>query len=138
MATLHLEIVTPEGSTFSGEADMVVLPGSEGELGIYPNHIPLMTKIVPGELVVHNKGTQSALAVGEGFVEITQTSISILTDMAIHEEDIDESEAEAAIERAKKLMEDSEHQSQEEMAAVQAALLKATARLNIKRRRRSS
>ena len=62
---------------------MVVLPGSEGELGVYPQHVPLLTTLKPGELRVFKGGTQTSLAVGEGFVEITGDSVSVLTDMAL-------------------------------------------------------
>jgi F-type H+-transporting ATPase subunit epsilon len=86
MATLKLEIVTPETKAYSDDVDMVVLPGVEGEMGIYPMHVPLMTQIKPGELMVTKGGQRSYLAVGEGFVEITQTSVSVLTDMAIEEQ----------------------------------------------------
>ena len=83
MATLKLEIVTPEAVTFSEDVEMVTLPGVEGEMGIYPQHVPLMTQIVPGELVVRKSGQERLLAVGEGFVEITGESVSVLTDMAM-------------------------------------------------------
>ena len=100
MATLHLNIVTPEAKTFSDDVDMVVLPGIDGEMGILPMHVPLMTQLAPGELKVLQKGREFYLAVGEGFVEITQTSVSVLTDMAVKEEAIDESAVQTAIERA--------------------------------------
>jgi F-type H+-transporting ATPase subunit epsilon len=93
--TLKLEIVTPEAVAFSDDVDMVTLPGAEGELGIYPEHVPLMTQIAPG-LVLAKKGTQEiALAVGEGFVEIVGDRVSVLTALAVSA-DADEAEAEAA------------------------------------------
>lgn len=135
MSTLRLEIVTPEAKTYSDDVSAVVLPGIEGELGILPNHVPLMTQVVPGELVVTKDGHQLHLAVGEGFVEITQTSVSVLTDMAVLESDIDESAMEAAIKRAEDAMKD-ERISGEDHAALAAALQKSLAQLRVKRRRR--
>jgi F-type H+-transporting ATPase subunit epsilon len=136
MATLKLEIVTPETKAYSDDVDMVVLPGVEGEMGIYPMHVPLMTQIKPGELMVTKGGQRSYLAVGEGFVEITQTSVSVLTDMAIEEQAIDEGAAEAAVKRAQEAMA-SKDLGGEESAAVQAALMKSLAQLHVKRRRHS-
>jgi F-type H+-transporting ATPase subunit epsilon len=83
MATLRLEIVTPETTAYSEDVEMVTLPGSEGELGVYPKHVPVLTILKPGELrVVKDKRTTS-LAVGEGFIEITPDRVSVLTYMAL-------------------------------------------------------
>src|SRR3977135_2966053 len=104
MATLKLEIVTPEIKAYSEDVNFVVLPGSEGELGVYPKHVPLMTTLKPGELRVLKDGRETALAVGEGFVEITADTCSVLTDRALKWAQIDEAAAEAAVERAKAAM----------------------------------
>ena len=133
-ATLRLEIVTPEATAYSEDVEMVTLPGSEGELGVYPNHVPLLTTLNPGELRVLKGGKETFLAIGEGFVEITGSSVSILTDMALDPAVIDENAAEAAVERARKAMK--EDLGSEEVAAVQASLQKALAQLHVKRRRR--
>ena len=130
---LRLEITTPEEKAYSEEVDFVVLPGSEGELGVYPNHIPLLTTLQPGELRVVKDGKATAMAVGEGFVEITGSSVSVLTDMAIHAAQIDEGAAEKAVERARAAMKDD--LGKEEVASVQASLNKALAQLHVKRRR---
>src|SRR5580698_4467060 len=98
--TLKLEIVTPDAKTYSEDVEMVTLPGAEGEMGIYPNHVPLMTQIVAGEVSVRKGGRDYFLAVGEGFVEITGNHVSILSDMAIKAENIDEAKAEEAKRRA--------------------------------------
>ena len=100
MAKLMLEIVTPEAKTFSGEVDMVVLPGVEGELGILPMHVPLMTQLLPGEVRILQEGKETDLVVGTGFVEVSQTHVSILTDMAMADTEIDEQAAEEAMKRA--------------------------------------
>jgi len=132
---LRLEIVTPEARTYSDEVDLVVLPGVDGELGIYPNHISLMTEIRPGELRVLKDGKELALAVGEGFAEVTGEHISVLTDMAVEESAIDENAVQAAIERAEAAMRDKNTMSDEEVAFVQASLNKSLAQLRVKRRR---
>jgi F-type H+-transporting ATPase subunit epsilon len=133
MPTLRLEIVTPETTAYSEDVDMVTLPGSEGELGVYPNHVPLLTTIKPGELRVLKSGRETALAIGEGFVEITGGAVSVLTDMALEAEKIDVAAAEAAVARAQAAMK--EDHGAEEVAAIQASLQKALAQLHVKRRR---
>jgi F-type H+-transporting ATPase subunit epsilon len=133
MATLKLEIVTPERKIYSEDVDMVTLPGSEGELGVYPKHVPLLTTLKPGELRIIQNGRETAMAIGEGFVEIKTDSVSVLTDMALEAEKIDISAAEAAVERAQAAMK--EDQTPEQVAAIQASLQKALAQLHVKRRR---
>jgi F-type H+-transporting ATPase subunit epsilon len=133
MATLRLEIVTPEATAYSEDVEMVTIPGSEGELGVYPKHVPLLTMLKPGELRVLKGGREIALAVGEGFVEITGDAVSVLTDMALESERIDASAAEKAVARAQAAMK--EDHTSEEVAAIQASLQKALAQLHVKRRR---
>ena len=134
-ATLRLEIVTPDATAYSEDVQMVTLPGSEGELGVYPNHVPLLTTLLPGELRVLKDGRETFLAVGEGFVEIRGERVSVLTDVALEASSIDENAAEAAIARAQAAMK--EDHSAEDVAAIQATLQKALAQLNVKRRRKS-
>jgi F-type H+-transporting ATPase subunit epsilon len=131
--TLKLEIVTPEKTAYSEDVEMVTLPGSEGELGVYPNHVPLLTTLNPGELRVLKDGKETFLAIGEGFVEVTGETVSVLTDMALDITAIDESAAEEAVARARAAMK--EDIGAEEVAAVQASLSKALAQLHVKRRR---
>jgi F-type H+-transporting ATPase subunit epsilon len=133
-ATLRLEIVTPEAKAYSEDVEMVTLPGTEGEFGVYPNHVPLLTALNPGELRVLKGGKEIFLAIGEGFVEITGSTVSVLTDMAIEPSAIDENAAEAAVARARAAMK--EDLGKEEVAAVEASLQKALAQLHVKRRRR--
>jgi len=130
MATLKLEIVTPDGTAFSDNVDMVTLPGSEGQLGVLPQHIPLMTQIVPGEIIVSKDGKDRLLAVGEGLVEITGDRVAILTDMAIAAEKIDEAKVEEARQRAEERLR--EKLSNEEIANVHSALARLMAQLNVK------
>lgn len=135
MATLNLEIVTPEARTFSGEALMVVAPGVEGDLGILPDHMPLMTQIHPGELRVTTADGELFLAVGEGFLEVLPDRVSVMTDMAVAEAEIDEKAAEEAVVRAQKELSE-KALAGEELAFVQASLLKSLAQLHVKRRTR--
>jgi F-type H+-transporting ATPase subunit epsilon len=132
-ATLKLDIVTPEAVTFSGDVEMVTLPASEGEMGVYPQHVPLMTQLVPGELVVRKEGRDLYLAVGDGFVEITNDHVAVLTDMAVPADQIDEAKAEEARRRAEARL--AEHIDDEETATVHAALANSIAQLAVKRRR---
>ena len=134
MATLKLEIVTPEAKVYSEDVDMVTLPGVEGEMGIYPMHVPLVTQIVPGEIAVRRGGQDVLLAVGDGFVQITGDKVAILTDMAIRADHIDEAKAEEARKRAEARL--SEKLSDEETASVQAALAHSLMQLKVKRRGR--
>src|SRR5437588_10967966 len=131
-ATLRLEIVKPEAKTYSEDVEMVTLPGVEGEMGIYPMHVPLMTQMVAGELAVRKEGREYFLAVGEGFVEITADKVAIMTDMAIRAENIDEAKAEEARRRAEARL--AEHVDDEEGAMVSAALAHSLAQLKVKRR----
>ena len=131
-ATLKLEIVTPEGVAYSDAVDMVTLPGSEGELGIFPMHVPLMTQVVPGEIFVKQGAEQFILAVGDGFAEITGERVSILTDMAVKAENIDEAKVEEARRRAEARLR--EQITGEELATVEAALVNATVQLMVKRK----
>jgi F-type H+-transporting ATPase subunit epsilon len=132
--TLRLEIVTPEAKAYSEDVEMVVLPGTDGELGVYPQHVPVLTTLKPGELRVFKGGRETSLAVGEGFAEITGESISVLTDMALESAAIDEAAAEAAVARAQAAMK--EDHVAEEVASIQASLQKALAQLHVKRRQR--
>jgi F-type H+-transporting ATPase subunit epsilon len=132
-ATLKLEIVTPDAQTYSDDVEMVTLPGTEGEMGVYPNHVPLMTQLAPGEVIVRKDGHDTFLAVGEGFVEITGDHVAILTDMAVKADNIDETKAEEARRRAESRL--AEHLNDEEAAIVSAALANALAQIHVKRRR---
>src|SRR5438046_10085558 len=89
MAMLKLEIVTPEEKIYSEYVDMVTLPGSEGELGVYPKHVPLLTTVVPGELRVLKDGRERSMAIGEGFVEIKADAVSVLIDIALKSEKLE-------------------------------------------------
>jgi F-type H+-transporting ATPase subunit epsilon len=132
--TLKLEIVTPLETAFSEAVEMVTLPAIDGQMGVYPAHVRLITQIEPGEIIVQANGQERFLAVGEGLVEVTPTSVSIVTDMAIPAEHIDEAMAEEARARAAARLR--EKISDEEVATVNASLVRSLAQLQVKRRRR--
>ena len=130
--TLKLEIVTPDGTVYSEDAEMVTLPGVEGQMGIYPRHVPLLTQMVPGEIGVSKAGQEYFLAVGEGLVEVTADHVALLTDMAVAGEKIDEAKVEEARQRAEARLQ--EKLSDEEVASVNASLARSLAQLQVKRR----
>jgi F-type H+-transporting ATPase subunit epsilon len=135
MATL-LQIVTPEGQVFSDTVDLVVVPGTEGELGVLSLHAALVTALKPGELRYTKNGQEHVFAVGSGLLEVTQDSVSVLSDLAVNEKDIDEHAVEKALEEARKAFEerpDSAHP--EDIVALQLAIQKSMAQLAVRRRR---
>ena len=134
MATLHLKIVTPEKVEIDEPVDMVTLTSSDGELGILPNHTNLMAKLEPGELRIKNKGKTEILATGDGFIQVADNTLTILTDLAVNEADIDEKAVEDARKRAEAALE--QKLSDEEYAETLAVLEKSLAQLKVKRRHR--
>ena len=134
MATLKLEIVTPEGRAYSDDVAMVVLPSIEGEIGVYPAHVPLMTQLSPGELRITKDGKTTEFVVGTGFIEVTGDSVSVLTDSALGEEHIDENATEEAIKRAQAALRD-KNLSADDTAEVEASLARSLAQIRFKRRR---
>jgi F-type H+-transporting ATPase subunit epsilon len=132
--TLKLQIVTPEGVVYSDDVEMVGLRSVEGQIGILPHHVRLMTQMLPGEMMVRKDGRDQFLAVGEGMVEVTGEAVAIATDMAIEVDSINEAKAEEARRRAEARLRDKI--SDEEVASVNASLARSLAQLHVKRRRR--
>ena len=135
---LHVDIVTVEGRRFKGDADFVVAPGSEGELGILPRHIPLLTPLKPGVVKVRNENEEQFFFVSGGFLEVRPDEVTVLADAAERAEDIDESRAEEARRRAADLLQ--QKLSDTDQAAASVALARAEARLRLaelRRRRRT-
>ena len=132
--TIKLEIVTPQATVYSEDVDMVTLPGIEGQMGILPHHVRLMTRLVPGEMIMRKNGQVRFMAVGEGLIEVTSDRVSIVTDMAVPTENIDEAKAEEARQRAAARLR--EKISSAEVASVNAALARSLAQLRVKRRHR--
>jgi F-type H+-transporting ATPase subunit epsilon len=131
--TLRLEIVTPDGIIYSEDVEMVTLPSVEGELGILPQHVGLMTQLVPGEMIVRRGGRDEFVAVGGGLVEVTGKRVAILTDMAIPADKIDEARVEEARQRAEAHLK--EKVSAEEIASLNASIARSLVQLHVKRRR---
>ena len=133
--TLKLEIITPQAIAFSEDVHMVTLPAIEGEMGVYPQHVHLITQLTPGEIIVSKDGQDRFIAVGEGLVEITGRAVAIVTDMAIPAEQIDEAAVEEARERAAARLR--EKISEEEVATVNASLARSLAQLQVRKRRKT-
>jgi F-type H+-transporting ATPase subunit epsilon len=134
-STLRLLIVTPESIALDEHVNLVTLPCIQGQIGIYPLHVPLITHMVPGEASFEKDGKETFLAVGEGIVDISADEVSIVTDMAIAADHIDAAKAEEARQRAAARLR--EKLSDEEVASVNASLVRSLAQLQVKRRRRT-
>ena len=130
--TIKLEIATPEAIVYSADVEMVTLPAVQGQIGILPQHVRLMTQMIPGEMIVHANGHDEFMAVGDGLIEVTNEKISIATNMAVATDKIDEAAAEEARRRAEARLR--EKLSSEEVASVNASLARALAQLRVKRR----
>lgn len=132
--SFQLDIVTPEKTIFSDTVEDVYLPGSEGEMGVLDMHAALVSPLSPGELRYKKDGKIEELAVGEGFVEVCDDKVSVLIDLAIGEDAIDEAQVEEAMKRAQEALA-GENVDHDEMAALQAAIAKSEAMLKLKRKR---
>src|SRR5688572_25695437 len=133
---LTLEIVTPEAKVYSDTIDSVVIPTTEGEVGILPGHIPLLTQVEHGELRV-SKGTQLLfLAVGGGFAEVEDDHVHILAEHAITEEKIDEHAVESAMKRAEQELKDAKNIDPAQYEHLQNLVRYSGTQLALKRRRR--
>ena len=127
--TLHVTIVTAQQTVFDGEAEMVIAPGSEGQLGILPRHAPLLTTLALGELRIRNNNVDEGIFVAGGFLEVNQGVVTILADDAERAEDIDESHAEEARRRAQALKDQAV--SPDDSALAAAELERAVGRLRV-------
>ena len=133
---MKLEIVTPEKKVYSDEVDQVSLPTPNGEITVLPHHLPVITQVKPGEIKVKKNDKVSYLVTGNGFVEITGKSVSVMTDLAEWDEEIDEKAAEEARRRAEEALKQRHTLNNEQFAQTAAALEKALASLKVKRRHR--
>ena len=135
MAPMKLEIITAEQVVSSDDVDVVVAPGSEGELGILPHHASLMTSLQPGEIQVRKDGEDVFLAVSGGFLEIMDNKVTILADTAERSEEIDEARVQEAMKRAEERLAASPTDTDLERAVV--ALRRSQTRLKVVQRRRT-
>ncbi|MBM3944094.1 MAG: F0F1 ATP synthase subunit epsilon [SAR202 cluster bacterium] len=134
MATFKLEIVTAERLVYSEDVSSLVAPGADGELGILPNHAPLLTLLKPGEMRVRKEGEETLMAVSGGFMEVMGNKVTILADTAERDEEIDLARAEEALKRAKERIATAGADFNLERELI--SLRRAEARIKVARRRR--
>ena len=127
--TIHVDVVSAEASIFSGEAEFVALPGEAGELGIYPRHTPLITRIRPGtvRIKVPGQANEEFVFVAGGLLEVQPDRVTVLADTAIRGADLDEAKATEAKQRAEEALVN--HESKIDYAAAQIELATAIAQL---------
>jgi F-type H+-transporting ATPase subunit epsilon len=133
---LTLEIVTPQAAVYRDTIDSVVIPTVEGEIGILPGHVPLLTIVAAGELRVHQAGKTLALVVGGGFAQVSGDKVSVLAENAIEEEKIDEHAVETALQRAEEALKGKAGIEPAEVERLEGFVRFAVSQLSIKRRRR--
>ncbi len=135
MATLNFELVTADRVVLQEDGvDMVVAPGADGQLGVLPHHVPLITTLAPGELRIKRGGEETSIVVTGGFMEVTREKVLVLADAAERSEEIDIARAEEARRRAQERIASSPDSV--DMARAEAAMRRAVARLRIAQRRR--
>lgn len=140
MSTLTVDVVSAEGSIFSGEAKLVVLPGESGELGVLPGHTPLLSKIRPGTVkIVSPEGREEFIFVAGGIIEVQPKGVVVLADTAIHANDLDEAKADTARRNAEETLRNTKDQASIAVIQAELAMLAAQAaearRLRDQRRR---
>jgi F-type H+-transporting ATPase subunit epsilon len=135
---IQCDIVTQERTVFSDQVDYVSLPGSEGRMGILPNHAPLLTSLDFGEVMVRRQGDEQFFAIGGGFAEVRPEQVIVLADSAERAEEIDLDRARTAREHAEQAMKEGAVRGDaERFAAIEAALKRAQIRIDVSRRRSS-
>ena len=131
MGNLHLELVTPEKVMISQEADSVVAPGSMGEFGVLPGHVPFLSSLVPGELRYTHQGKTEAFVIMSGFAEISNDKVSILVDAAERGHEIDVERARSALKRARERLARERGAEDVDFLRAEAALKRAIARIKV-------
>lgn len=134
MAPMKVEIITAEQVVYSEDVDVLVAPGVEGELGILPQHAPLMTMLQPGEIRVRRDGGEVSMSVSGGFLEVMANKVTILADSAERADEIDEARAQEAMKRAQERIQ--MHPADMDLERAVAALRRSQARLRVAQRRR--
>jgi F-type H+-transporting ATPase subunit epsilon len=127
--TMHVDVVTAERQLYSGEADTILAPGTEGQLGILPRHAALLTTLKVGELLIKLGGAEEPFFVSGGFLEVSNNMVTVLAETAEHAEEIDQARAEAARRRAQEHL--VQAQSDVERAELLGALERAVARIHV-------
>ena len=133
---MQLQIITAERAVFTGQVDALVAPGIAGQLGILPNHAPLMTVLQPGELMVRADGDESYLALSGGYLEVLGNRVTILADAAEDVDEIDEARAQEALARAQQRV--ASRESDADLQRAVASLRRAQVRVSVSRRRRAA
>ena len=133
---LTLEIVTPEAKVYSDTIDSVVIPTVEGEIGILPGHIPLVTQVQDGELRVQKGSQTQLLAVSGGFAQVDDHKVRVLAERAISEEKIDEGAVEAALKRAEQELKEAKNIDPQQYEHLQSLIRYSGVQLAVKRRKR--
>lgn len=133
MVKLHLEIITPERVVLTEDVDAVVIPAAEGEITVLPEHIPLFTRVKPGEIRYLKGGGEFFMAVQEGFLEVRSDNVNILTNYAVRSEEIEIAKVETARKRAEEALR--EKKSEQDLALAEGELRKAILELKVARRR---
>ncbi|QXD32524.1 ATP synthase F1 subunit epsilon [Candidatus Pelagisphaera phototrophica] len=133
---MNIEIVTPEARVYEDTIESVVMPTTSGEIDILPGHIPIVTEVQAGELIVSKSGTRQSLAISKGFAQCVGDKISILAEDAIHIDEIDESAVEEAQKRAEEALATMEKMSDEEVAMLETQISYARAQILVKRKRK--
>ena len=140
MNTFHFEIVSPEGIVYTDEVDEVLLPTQKGEIGIFPHHVPLFTKLCEGEVRIKKGREYTSVAINGGFVEVDKTKVMVLSDYAVRADTIEIAHAEEAKRQAQKLL--AEKHSEEDFTLIskdlQRALLELKVAEKVRNRQRSS
>ena len=132
---LTVNVLTPQSQVFSGEAEEVLVPSVSGELGILPNHVNLLTRINPGELIIKTGTKEQSIAIMGGYLEVNNNIVNILGDYAVRAENIEVAKVEQAKQKALKLK--SEKVSQEDLANIEADLRRSILELRVAERRKS-
>ncbi|NCF75053.1 MAG: F0F1 ATP synthase subunit epsilon [Xanthomonadaceae bacterium] len=132
---MKFEIVTPEKTVFKKDINQITIPTKDGEITVLPNHIPLISVLVPGEIIIKKDGESFSIAVSGGFVEVSIDKVVILADTAERAEEIDEKRAEEAKKRAEKIKTEKTVDSRE-FASLSAKIKKELARIKVARKRK--
>ena len=134
--TIHVDIVSAEQEIFSGEADLVIAPGEGGELGILPEHMPLLTRVKPGTIRIQKGGDEEIIYVSGGMMEVQPDRVTVLADTSVRAHDLDEAKAMEAERRAKEAL--ANRTGVMEIAKAQAELAEAAAQIAAIRKLRNT
>ncbi|MFH1173004.1 MAG: F0F1 ATP synthase subunit epsilon [bacterium] len=136
MAVIKFKIITPEKVVYESEISQVTLPTEQGEITVLPNHLPLVSVLRPGELIIKKDGQEIPLAVSGGFVQIKKNELVVLADTAERAEEIDEARAETARQRAQQSIAEARDKEAVDYTALAAKMEKELARLRVARKRK--